>query len=99
MLIGQLSLVPLFDTILWQYTVSRLLRSTRTVFGHGGVPNSGGVRAPPAEHYISKAVRSKKKLEEISRIFGGLDPAKTLSRVRRAGCLFGFGVCIDCQPD
>ena len=48
---------------------------------------------------ISKAVRSKKKLEEISRNFGGLDPAKTLSRVRRAGCLLGFGVCIDCQPD
>ena len=48
---------------------------------------------------ISKAVRSKKKLEEISRNFGGLDPAKTLSRVRRAGCLFGFGVCIDYQPD
>ena len=40
---------------------------------------------------ISKAVRSKKKLEE--------DPAKTLSGVRRMGCLFGFGVCIDCQPD
>ena len=48
---------------------------------------------------ISKAVRSKKKLVEISRIFGGLDPAKTLSRVRRAGCRFDFGVCIDCQPD
>ena len=50
-LIGQLSLVPLFDTIIWRYTFSRLLRSTRTVFGHGGVPNSGGVRAPPAEHF------------------------------------------------
>ena len=51
-----------------------------------------------AQRNISKAVRSIKKLEEISRNFGGLDPAKTLSRVRRAGCLFGFGVCIDRQP-
>ena len=56
-------------------------------------------RSEHPQRNISKAVRSKKKLEEISRIFGALDPAETLSRVRRAGCLFVFGVCIDYQPD
>ena len=63
-LIDQLSLVPLFDTILWQYTVSRLLRSTRTVFGHGGIPNSGGVRAPPVEHFLGRSL-----LKEVGRNF------------------------------
>ena len=51
--------MPLFETILWRYTFSRLLRSTRTAFCHGGVPNSGEVRAPPVEHLESRSLQKE----------------------------------------